>query len=380
MIENLRLLLAAIFRPPVAFSGILDRGSLLFASCAALAAGFAETHLVSGPPIAFYMPLLVLAGVYVPGVLLIATLLGRIGSVGVVFQRDYATLLTSAAMAWAAAQIVYVAGAVFVPESALLPLYTSIQLYFGALMFFAVRMTFGVGSGTAIAIVALSWIPVVVAGFLWAPLSFILRLLASPFFLFYAWYYLSGEVRNLGSGLRQGQNFRRMLDAAALNPHDADAQYQLGLIYQQRRRYSDAIARFENAVRIDPTEADAHFQLGRIAREQGRLPDALIRFETVLKLDERHSSSEVHRELGATYLALNRVEDARRELEIYTDRRPYDPEGQFYFGEVLEQLGEKEAATTAYAAAVEADRTAPRYRRRFTARWSRAAQKQLRKV
>jgi len=112
-----------------------------------------------------------------------------------------------------------------------------------------------------------------------------------------------------------------MLEAAAINPHDGDAQYQLGLIYQQRRRYSDAIERFQKTVAIDPTETDAHFQLGRIAMEQGRVADAIARFETVLRQDEKHSSSEVHRDLGSAYLAAGRIDDARRELETYTDRR-----------------------------------------------------------
>jgi hypothetical protein len=46
----------------------------------------------------------------------------------------------------------------------------------------------------------------------------------------------------------------------------------------------------------------------------------------------------------------------------------------------MEGLGDPAAARQAYAAAVEADRTAPRYRRRYTARWSRLAQKQLGKL
>jgi len=36
-----------------------------------------------------------------------------------------------------------------------------------------------------------------------------------------------------------------MLEASAINPHDAEAQYQLGLIYQQRRQYTAAIERFK---------------------------------------------------------------------------------------------------------------------------------------
>lgn len=380
MSRNLKLLLLLLFRPAAAFSAILDRGSLLFASCAALAAGFAESRLVPGPAFSFYMPLLVLAAVYVPGVLLIAVLVGRLGSLATVFQRDYSTLLTSTAMAWTAAQILYIALAFAAPPGALALLYLAAQLYFAALMFFAVRIVFGVGSGIAAGVVALSWLPLVAAALLWAPLSFLLRIVASPFFLFFAWYYLGGELGSLGAGMRSRQNFHKMLEAAALNQHDGDAQYQLGLIYQQRRRYSEAIQRFQNAVAIDPTEADAHFQLGRIAREQGRTQDALRHFQEVLRLDDRHSSSEIHKDLGATWLELGNLPEARRELAVYVDRRPYDPEGLFYYGEALEKLGEKAAAREAWMQAVEADRSAPRYRRRITARWSRAAQKGLGKL
>jgi tetratricopeptide (TPR) repeat protein len=127
-----------------------------------------------------------------------------------------------------------------------------LALYFVVLMFFVVRTVFGTENGVAGAIVGLSWIPLVAATYLWGPLRFVLGWLASPFFLFYAWYYLGGELGNLGAGLRSRQNFRRMLDAAAVNPHDAEAQYQLGLIYQERRQYGEAIRRFTNAVTIHP--------------------------------------------------------------------------------------------------------------------------------
>ena len=114
-----------------------------------------------------------------------------------------------------------------------------------------------------------------------------------------------------------------------------------------------------------------------MAREQGRLRDALAYFQTVVSQDERHSSSEVLRELGGIYVAARQYADARNELAIYTERRPYDPEGLYYYGQALEGLGDVAAARDAYARAVEADHTAPRYRRRYTARWSRLAQKQL---
>ncbi len=358
-------------------SAILDRGSLLFASAAVLAATLLLKFTAPGLPISFFMPLLVLAVVYVPGTLLLATLLGRLGGVGVVFQRDYSPLLTCAAMAFAAAEIPLALGASLVPVVYLM---IAAVLYFALLMFFAVRTVFGVGNGIAAGVVALSWVPLAAAAVVWGPLQYLLGMLASPFFLFFAWYYLGGELSGLGAGLRSRQSFRRMLEAATVNPHDGGAQYQLGLIHQQRHQYTEAAARFQKAIAIDPTLTDAHFQLGRMAREQGRLRDALGHFQVVVGQDERHSFSEVLRELGGIYVAARQFADARNELAIYTERRPYDPEGLYYYGQSLEGLGETSAARDAYARSVEADRTAPRYRRRYTARWSRLAQKQLGKL
>jgi tetratricopeptide (TPR) repeat protein len=352
---------------------ILDRGSLLFASIAAAAAGF-----LLPLPVSFYIPLLVLAVVYVPGLLVLGAVVGRAGMLRTMFQRDYSPLLTCVAMAWTAAQIPIVLARWTGPLIVVEVVAGLAYLYFAALVFFAVRTVFGTGNGAAAAIVALSWIPLAAAVLLREPLSFVFHLVASPFFLFFIIYYLGAEFRRLGDGLRSGQNFRRMLEAAAVNPHDGEAQYQLGLIHQQRRQYTEAIRRFEAAVAIDPTESDAHFQLGRIARDQGRMEDALQRFETVLKQDSKHSSNEIHRDLGSVYLALGRLAEAERELALYTERREYDPEGLYYFGQALERLGRTAEARDVYGRAVEAARTAPRYRRHIVGRWSRLAQKAAR--
>ncbi len=368
-------------RPGAAMGEILDRGSLLFASITVLAVSLLAN---AGPafraPFSFYTPLLVLAVVYVPGVLLLSNLLSGLGSVRTVFGRDYAPLLTCTAMAWSAANLPVVLAAWTAPTQVFLMLAGVAALFFAVLMFFAVRTVFSAEVGAALGIVCLSWVPLAAAVLVWGPLTMLFHLLASPFFLFYALYYLSSEVRNLGGGLRSAQNYRRMLEAATVNPHDGEAQYQLGLIHQQRHQYTEAIRRFQAAVAIDPTETDAHFQLGRIARDQGRFDEALTHLRIVLKQDERHSLNEIHRELGATLLAQGQLEDARRELELYVDRREYDPEGLYWYGLTLERLGNPTAAREMYQRAVEAARTAPRYRRHIVARWSRLAQRQSRKL
>jgi hypothetical protein len=377
-VNNAKSLLRLFWQPAAAMSAILDQGGLLFASLSVLVV---TLLLPAGMPFSFYTPLLVMAVVYVPGVLVLSILIGSMGGgVWNVFQRDYSPLLTCSAMAWTAANIPFVLGARVLPPSFRIILAGVCVAYFLFLMFLAVRTVFGTENWVAAVVAALSWLPLVVAAYLWGPLHFLFGWIASPFFLFYAYYYLGGEISNLGAGMRRRQNFRRMLEAAAVNPHDGEAQYQLGLIYQERRQFTEAIQRFKNAIATDPGETDAHFQLGRIARQQGRLKDALGHFETVLNQNEKHSQSEILRELAAVYITAGQYEDARGFLEQYVQQRPYDPEGLYYYGQALEGLGRMTEARERYDLATEAARTAPRYRRHLTARWSRLAQKQIRKL
>ena len=98
-----------------------------------------------------------------------------------------------------------------------------------------------------------------------------------------------------------------------------------------------------------------------------------------MNLDERHSQSEILRELGALYVSARQFEDARRELAEYAERRPYDPEGLFHYGQALEGLGKMKEAREVYARAAEAASLAPPYLRRVAARWSRLARKQTRR-
>jgi tetratricopeptide (TPR) repeat protein len=374
--EHVKLLFRLWWQPAAAMGDILDRGSLLFASLAVIAATLLVQSGLPDSPVNFYTPLLVLAVVYVPGVLLVAGLFGTFAGVAVAFRRDYSPMLTCAAMAWSAALLPMALAVRTAPPQVLQLLAGLAGLYLTVLMFFAVRTVFGAANGSAAAIAALSWIPLAAAIPIWGALMSVLHLLASPFFLFYAFYYLGGEFSRLGEGLRNRQNYRRMLEAAAVNPHDGEAQYQLGLIHQQRRQTGEALRRFRAAVAIDPTETDAHFQLGRIAFEQQRFEDSLAHFQTVLKQNEKHRSSEVHRELGAVYVMLGRFADAEPELSLYTDRREYDPEGLYYYGRAIESLGRPAEARAVYERAIEAAATAPHYRRHLVARWSRLAQKQ----
>lgn len=100
-----------------------------------------------------------------------------------------------------------------------------------------------------------------------------------------------------------------------------------------------------------------------------------MHFQTVVNQDERHNQSEILRELGALYVSAGQFGDARHELAAYAERRPYDPEGLFHYGQALEGLGQVKEAREVYERAIEAASVAPPYLRRAASRWSRQARK-----
>jgi len=129
----------------------------------------------------------------VPGLLVLGSVVARLGGVGMLLQRDYSSMLTCAAMAFAAAEIplaILLRAAVPAPYAI-----GGVAAYFAVLMFFAVRTVFGIGNGASAGIVAISWIS---AGGSGAAVGRDQRHPAPcwrrRFFLLFLWYYLGSEV------------------------------------------------------------------------------------------------------------------------------------------------------------------------------------------
>src|SRR5215813_5522217 len=113
--------------------------------------------------------------------------------------------------------------------------------------------------------------------------------------------------------------------------------------------------------------------MGCIARQTGRLDRAIACLREAARHDDKCSNSEVWRELGAAYLLSDRFEEAMDVLSKYLDRRPYDPEGQVWYGRTLLKLGLAASAQQAFREAVEAAGTMPCNRRRQVSTWGTQA-------
>ena len=327
-------------------------------------------------------PIFFLIVIFVPACIFAANLIDRRASFSVRLRQEYAPLVSCALYAWTAAHLLMTVPALMLyqpgganPQMTEAVLQLAPLPYFLFLMIFALKATLRLSSGRAIGAVAIGVCSLVALPFLSRTLP---RLLMSPFLLIFLILLLRNFFGDLLNQQRARENFKRHLEISTLNPADASAHYNLGLIYQQRGQLDDARQSFARAVEIDPSEIDAHYQLGRISREQGRLGEAIQHFDAVVQRNEDHSLSEVWREIGHTYFEAGQDQDARVAFEHFLAKRPSDAEGHYRYGLTLARLGRHEEAAAEMRACIEAARTAPVYKYRTEKHWMSEADAFLR--
>jgi tetratricopeptide (TPR) repeat protein len=328
-------------------------------------------------------PIIFLAAIFIPACLLATNILDRRASFGILFSQEYAPLATCALYSWAVAHFVMLLPAIFAlqifptPERMLrLGLRFAPLLLFVLLLMIALRVVLRLGYGRVIGVLLIA-----AASLMLLPLiPNLMRWLTSPFLLIIVFFILRNFFNDIIGTQRARENFQRNLQAATLNPADASAHYNLGLIHQQRGQLAEAKERFQRAIEIDDDEIDAHYQLGRIAREEARLVDAVKHFDAVVTRNPQHSMSEVWREIGRAYLQANQVEDARLAFEQFLEKRPSDAEALYHYGLTLAKLNQRERAAAQMRAVIEAVTTSPSYKQRTERRWLKEAESFLKQA
>jgi tetratricopeptide (TPR) repeat protein len=428
MIDWLRFVLMIFYAPARGMRGMRDRGSLapvaLIAFLGQLAFNVITKRFAGSPTImsggGVYREIyhaatfvVVLAVVLVPILTFVANVVERRGSFRVVITQEYAPVAATMFYVLTAANIFAILLAALVHFSgfqefqtismvqhadeirAMMPTDPQSQvateqllsnpamfwqeffascryLIFGVGMIFGVKDAFRMSAVRAFAVTVIACF----GSLFVAPIAVRLfsGVFGSPFLLFLLFMLVRGYVGDILGSHRAKAAFKQNLESATLNPADASAHYNLGLIHQGRGELDQARERFERALQIDPEETDASYQLGRIARQQKRYGDAIQHFEQVVARNQAHSQHEVWREVAATYIAAGQFEDARTALDQFLEHRPSDPEGLYLMGRAHAGLGHKREATSLMQACIEAVKTAPAYKYRASKRWLNEAQ------
>lgn len=323
--------------------------------------------------------LLLLAIFFAPFCVLVLAAWDHLGGGGTILFRDYAPALCGLLFAWSAAHLPLALLWWSVSPAMVVPLQWAGLAAFVLLSAPVLStVTGGSLSHAAVAAVAGLFIASVAGAFL-ARSGNLLYMLASPWVIYFLYQRFNQDMQAISGGLSERQNFKRQLELATLNPHDADAHYQLGLLYAQRRLQSEAEQSFRRALEIDKNEPEYLFQLGRIlSRQQGRSSEAKPLLARAAELDPKLASYEVWREWGAVALASGETEDALRYLSHFVAMREYDPEGLVLFGQALRAANRAGEARAAFQQAIEAAAGTPKYRRREVAPWESLARQELR--
>ncbi|MDX2034756.1 MAG: tetratricopeptide repeat protein [Blastocatellia bacterium] len=426
MLVNLRLLLKLLWQPMVALKQLRDRApvgftigaswlmTMLYATIGAVMLDYAHAgragaleeatninELLSSSRslverfwlsnfydagMAAVFVILFVAVIYVPFAILIANLFEKRGSFSLVLRDDYASVLSCSLGSLATSLLVTILPAVVIGwqstwlgSDAVMGYFVLLIVIplpvFAALMTLTLGTVFQIGWAAAAITTILSFLSLLGIPLLLQAATF---LCASPFLLLLLLFLLRDRVDDFMRSARAKQSFKQNLENATLNPADASAHYNLGLLYQQRAELAAATASFRRAIEIDSQEIDAHYQLGRIAREQGNYDEAIRHFESVVGLDATHSQHEIWREIALVYHAAGQYADALQMLERFLNERPSDAQGRYWRGLTLHELGRDEEAISEMQSCIESVKTAPAYKYRTERQWLHQAQSFLR--
>lgn len=96
----------------------------------------------------------------------------------------------------------------------------------------------------------------------------------------------------------------------------------LGMIYQKKKYYNQAIEMYGKALQMEPSNVDALSALASCQAANGDLASAAISYEQAVMMSPQATSE--FKELGEIYLQMGKEEEGIRALKKYIDKNPSD--------------------------------------------------------
>jgi tetratricopeptide (TPR) repeat protein len=121
--------------------------------------------------------------------------------------------------------------------------------------------------------------------------------------------------------------------ALAIRPASAVTWLNLGLNWQAKGDWNEALACLGWAVELDPTSPPAHFQLGWARQQSGDYEGAIESYRTAVACDARYYHAWHH--LAYVLYELQRLDDALSATREHLKLQPRDGAGQNLLGAIL---------------------------------------------
>jgi Tfp pilus assembly protein PilF len=146
--------------------------------------------------------------------------------------------------------------------------------------------------------------------------------------------------------------FERVID---LDPRNARAENNLGLILESNAQPLAAIEAFQKAIGWQENEPNQNEQpyvnLGSVLIEQGRIKEAIGPLEKSVKLAPENAFCRLR--LGTAYLRMNDFERAEGELEKATALDPSNPVAHYQLGRFYKETHQMDRARSEFEQAAD---------------------------
>lgn len=141
--------------------------------------------------------------------------------------------------------------------------------------------------------------------------------------------------------------------ALSLNPEDATAHYNLGNMFKAQGRLDEAITQYERALSLNPDDARSHNNIGLVLASQGRLDEATSHYQRALSLNP--DAANAHNNLGNVLKAQGRLDEAIAQYECALSLNPGDSMTHNNLGNALRAKNRIDRAITHYERALSVD-------------------------
>ena len=195
-------------------------------------------------------------------------------------------------------------------------------------------------------------------------------LFSLPFFVLLFLLFLA--ARQVQEFLRQAQRARQhqqYLGTLTINPSDADAHFQLGLICFERKDFEGAKARFEKASEIDTEEPEYQYYLGLVEEEIESFGEAFEHFEKVYYRDPNYKFGELKRELGKVYVNMDHMDEGIRFLDLYLQEHSSDAEARWWLAFAYTKKDDLKEAQHHLSVLIDSEQSFHPFKRKETRKW-----------
>jgi tetratricopeptide (TPR) repeat protein len=118
----------------------------------------------------------------------------------------------------------------------------------------------------------------------------------------------------------------RLVRALAQSPQSVEGRFALGLAFEQRRQFAEAVAEFKMVVAQAPAHVEAQRHLGRALHTIGRREEAVQAYGAALAIDP--AAGDTHNDLGVALAELGRLREAEPHFAEAVRLNPGDAQAQ----------------------------------------------------